>query len=242
MPKDINRIVTDAISNWFFTTSEAANSNLRRTGVSDDRIVFVGNTMIDSLLACLPKLRKAPLFDELNLRENEYFVTTLHRPANVDGAAGFARLLQAIATGTRALQVVFPVHPRTAKTLRGLVRVPSRIHLVDPQPYLEFIYLAWHAKAVITDSGGITEETTVLGVPCLTLRDSTERPETVEIGTNELGGTNPSALEPSLDRLFARRWKRGSIPDKWDGRASERIVAALALLLTADGDNDEISN
>ncbi len=231
MPEEINRMVTDAITNWFFTTSEVANANLRRTGVDDERIFFVGNTMIDTLLVNLPRLQKPAFFDELGLRAGEYFVVTLHRPANVDQGDAFARLLAAIGEGTRGLPVVFPVHPRTAKTLRDLNEVPASFHLVDPQPYLEFNYLVKHAKAVITDSGGITEETTVMGVPCLTLRDSTERPETVTTGTNELIGINPAALAPALDKLFAGQWKKGAIPEKWDGHTGERIVQVLEQLL-----------
>ena len=231
MPEEINRRVTDSITNWFFTTSEFANENLRRAGVDDASIFFVGNTMIDTLLANLPRLRKPDFFDEMALVPGEYFVTTLHRPANVDQEHGFARLLAAINEGTRGLPVIFPVHPRTAKTLRELNEVPPGFRLVDPQPYLEFNYLVQHSRAVITDSGGITEETTVMGVPCMTLRNSTERPETVTVGTNELIGTDPRALGPALDRLFAGQWKTGTIPDLWDGRTAERIVAELEVLL-----------
>jgi len=232
MPEEINRMVTDAITNWFFTTSEVANANLRRAGVDESQIFFVGNTMIDSLLVNLPRLRRPPFWDELSLQAGEYFVLTLHRPANVDKGDGFARLLAAISTGTRGLPVVFPVHPRTAKTLRELGEVPPNVRLVDPQPYLEFNYLVRSAKAVITDSGGITEETTVMGVPCLTLRDSTERPETVTIGTNELIGTDPAKLGPALGRLFAGEWKQGAIPEKWDGQTGPRIAVILERLLT----------
>ena len=230
MPEEINRLVTDAITHWFFTTSEFANANLRRAGVSDDCIFFVGNTMIDTLLANLDRLRPPPFWEDLRLQPGRYFVVTLHRPANVDEAAGFARLLDAIAEGTQGWPVIFPVHPRTAKTLRELADLPASLHLVEPQPYLEFNYLVRHAKAVITDSGGITEETTVLGVPCLTLRDTTERPETVTIGTNELIGTNPTNLAPALARLMAGQWKTGAIPELWDGHAAERIVEVLERL------------
>lgn len=233
MPEEINRMVTDAITNWFFTTSEVANDNLRRAGVENERIFFVGNTMIDTLLVNLPQLRPPGFFAEMGLRQGEYLVVTLHRPANVDQGDGFMRLLTAIAEGARGLPVVFPVHPRTAKTLHELGEIPAGFRLVAPQPYLEFNYLVKHAKAVITDSGGITEETTVMGVPCLTLRDSTERPETVTIGTNELIGTDPASLAPALERLFAGEWKRGGIPDRWDGRTSERIVAELERILAA---------
>ena len=231
MPEEINRMVTDAITNWFFTTSSVANDNLRRAGVSDDRIYFVGNTMIDTLLVNLDRLRPPAFWSELALERGGYFVVTLHRPANVDGLAGFARLLAAVAEATRGLPVIFPVHPRTAKTLGEVADVPSNILLVEPQPYLEFNYLVRNAKAVITDSGGITEETTVLGVPCITLRDSTERPETVTIGTNELLGTDPAKLKPALDRLFACKWKKGGIPELWDGKTGERIVAILERIL-----------
>jgi UDP-N-acetylglucosamine 2-epimerase (non-hydrolysing) len=157
----------------------------------------------------------------------------LHRPANVDGAGGFAKLLRAIGQGTRGMPVVFPVHPRSAKTLQSLEGLPVNLLFVDPQPYLEFNYLVKHSKAVITDSGGITEESTVMGIPCMTLRDNTERPETVTVGTNELLGTDPAALKPALDKLFAGEWKPGRIPELWDGKASDRIVKALEQLMSA---------
>lgn len=235
MPEEINRMVTDAITNWFFTTSEVANANLRTAGVGEERIFFVGNTMIDTLLGNMDRLRAPAFVEELGLEPGGYFVLTLHRPSNVDATGPFAALLAAIAEGTRGLPVVFPVHPRTARTLRELPDFPDSIHLVDPQPYLEFNWLVKHTKAVITDSGGITEETTVMGVPCMTLRDSTERPETVTIGTNELLGTDPAALQPALDRLFAGEWKKGGIPQLWDGQTAVRIVRELDRLLTAHG-------
>lgn len=231
MPEEINRIVTDAITNWFFTTSEAANENLARSGVPKDKMFFVGNTMIDTLLSNLDRLTPPGFWREFGLKTDEYFVTTLHRPANVDEEASLTGLLAALCEATRGLQVIFPVHPRTAKTLCAARQLPSNLRLVEPQPYLEFNYLVQNAKAVITDSGGITEETTVLGVPCLTLRDTTERPETINIGTNELIGTDPTRLKPALDRLFAGQWKRGGIPNKWDGRTGERIVVTLENIL-----------
>lgn len=231
MPEEINRMVTDSITNWFFTTSEVANDHLRRTGVGEERIFFVGNTMIDTLMANMDRLRAPSFVAESGLEAGGYFVTTLHRPANVDAADGFSRLLKAIGEGARGMPVVFPAHPRTHKTLRALPDFPSNIMLVEPQPYLEFNWLVKHARAVITDSGGITEETTVMGVPCMTLRDNTERPETITVGTNELIGTDPAKLTPAMDRLFAGQWKKGGIPEKWDGRTAERIVAALEELL-----------
>ncbi len=233
MPEEINRLVTDAITNWFFTTSAWAGENLERAGVAPERIFFVGNTMIDTLLTNMDRLRPPPFRDELGLKPGGYFVVTLHRPSNVDASAGFAQLLTAIAEGARGMPVVFPVHPRTAKTLEALPGIPGTIRFVEPQPYLEFNWLVKNAKAVITDSGGITEETTVMGVPCMTLRDTTERPETVTVGTNEILGTDPAALASALDRLFAGQWKKGGIPEKWDGRTGARIVAALEGLLPA---------
>ena len=231
MPEEINRMVTDAITNYFFTTSTFANDNLRRSGVTSDRIFFVGNTMIDTLLANMDRLRAPEFWGALGLAAGEYFVLTLHRPANVDDTGRLTAMLGAIAEGCRGLPVVFPVHPRTGGTLRDMPSLPPNIKVVEPQPYLEFNYLVKHAKAVITDSGGITEETTVMGVPCMTLRDSTERPETTTQGTNELIGTDPSKLAPALARLFAGDWKRGSIPDNWDGRTGERIAEILERLL-----------
>jgi len=210
MPEEINRMVTDAISDWFFTTSETANANLSRAGINDERIFFVGNTMIDTLLAYKDKLRPPAFWAEFNLVEGEYFVATLHRPANVASNGDLSRLLAALGTATRGLPVIFPVHPRTAKTLREVTDLPANLLLVDPQPYLEFNYLVSNAKAVITDSGGITEETTVLGIPCLTLRDTTERPETITIGTNlRVIKTNSMATVSSPDftsnRLIVRQ-------------------------------------
>ncbi len=230
MPEEINRVVTDSITNWFFTTSETANANLRKSGVTIDRIFFVGNTMIDTLLKHMPHFVPPLFWDQVGLQFEQYFVLTLHRPANVDGEQQLIALLQSISAGAEGFPVVFPVHPRTGKNLRQLgVQIPG-IHYVDPQGYLEFNYLVKHAKAVITDSGGITEETTVMGVPCLTLRDNTERPETVTIGTNELIGTDPANLAPALSRVMAGEWKKGGIPEMWDGNAAERIVSQLELL------------
>lgn len=230
MPEEINRMVTDAITNYFFTTSTFAGDNLRRAGVGDDRIFFVGNTMIDTLLANMDRLEPPPFWADMALEPGNYLLATLHRPANVDTVESLQMMLDAIARGGRGLPVILPVHPRTAKTLAS-ARVPSSIRIVEPQPYLAFVYLMKHARAVITDSGGVTEETTVMGVPCLTLRDTTERPETISVGTNVLVGTDPSRLQPFLDDLFAGRWKKGGIPEKWDGRTGERIVSHLRRIL-----------
>jgi UDP-N-acetylglucosamine 2-epimerase (non-hydrolysing) len=167
------------------------------------------------------------MWDRLGLQERAYLVATLHRPANVDALDNLANLVWAITNNASGLRTVFPVHPRTARSLEKLGDLPDNLVVVESLPYLEFNYLVGHARGVITDSGGITEEATVLGVPCMTLRDSTERPETVTMGTNVLVGTNPQALAPWLARLSAGQWKEGRIPPLWDGRAGERIVDAL---------------
>ncbi len=233
MPEEVNRIVTESITDWFFTTSVVANANLRQAGVGEDRIIFVCNTMIDTLLANMDRLEKPQFFDKLGLEPKGYFVTTLHLPANVDQGDGFSRMLAAIGHGARNLPVIFPAHPRTAKTLRVLGEVPANIHLVEPQPYLQFNWLVKNAFAVISDSGWITEETMVIGSPCLKLRDDTERPETLEIGTNMLIGCNPDALAPALDMLFDGRWKSGGISPLWDGQTAPRCVATLEQLLVS---------
>lgn len=227
MPEEINRIVTDSITDLFFTTSRSAGDNLKRSGVPDQKIHFVGNTMIDTLFKNMPGLKKPAFYDALQLQPQQYLAITLHRPANVDDPAHLKALVQAIIDGARGLPVIFPVHPRTASNLQKTGIQASNLHLVEPMSYLHFNYLVKHAKAVITDSGGITEETTVMGVPCITLRNSTERPETVSQGTNELIGTNPAALAPFMDKLFADQWKKGVIPELWDGKTGERIVKIL---------------
>jgi UDP-N-acetylglucosamine 2-epimerase (non-hydrolysing) len=227
MPEEINRLVTDAITNYFFTTSEVANENLLKSGVSNDKIYFVGNTMIDTLLTQQPNFKQPQIWDDLKLSNGRYLVMTLHRPANVDQEQVLGSILNEIIKNTEDLPLVFPVHPRTAKILENLGVSHERLHLIEPQGYLEFNYLVANSKAVITDSGGITEETTVLGIPCITLRDNTERPETITMGTNELIGTNPKNIAPALIKLFTGNWKKGEIPPLWDGKTSERIVDVL---------------
>jgi UDP-N-acetylglucosamine 2-epimerase (non-hydrolysing) len=227
MPEEINRIVTDAICDHFFTTSEVANDFLQRSGVSSEKIHFVGNTMIDTLYHNEHRLMQPPLWIDYNLKEKEFFLVTLHRPSNVDDASQLKSLLDAILKHTGRLPIIFPVHPRTKKTLDMIGFHDSRLLLSEPMSYLEFIHLVKNAKGVITDSGGITEETTVLHVPCITLRNSTERPETVTMGTNELVGTDPSNLEHYLKKLMKDEWKQGTIPPLWDGKASERIASII---------------
>lgn len=227
MPEEINRMVTDSITDYFFTTSEVANENLRKAGVDESRIIFVGNVMIDTLLANEHRFVKPAFYTEFGLAEKSYFVLTLHRPANVDQSEQLKELMNEIILGSKGLPILFPIHPRTAKIFRDLNIVSPNLHIVDPMGYLEFNYTVKHAKAVITDSGGITEETTVMGVPCITLRDNTERPETITMGTNELIGTNPRSIGPALQKLFAGDWKKGGIPPLWDGAAAKRIVEKI---------------
>jgi len=231
MPEEINRLATDAVTNYFFTTSEIANKNLRKSGVEDERIFYVGNTMIDTLLKHRPRFQKPDVWYDVGLEEGSYIVMTLHRPSNVDEEEALKGLMDELIANTRDLPLVFPVHPRTAKMLKKLGIGHERLHMIEPLGYLEFNYLVERSKAVVTDSGGITEETTVMGIPCMTLRNSTERPETISIGTNELLGINPEAIRPAMEKLFAGEWKKGGIPEKWDGKTSERIVGHLVDLL-----------
>ena len=263
MPEEINRMVTDSLADYMFTTSEIANKNLLMSGATlvnspspianyqlpalqeeqyafqriSQRVWYVGNVMIDTLLANRNRFRRPAVFDELQLTEGQYIMMTMHRPANVDEEVHLKALMEQIITNVHGLPIIFPIHPRTAKifynlwgnetTLRQLF---PNLHIVEPMGYLEFNYMVERAKAVVTDSGGITEETTVMGVPCITLRDNTERPETCTVGTNELIGTDPAAVKPALDLLFSGQWKKGAIPALWDGHTAERIVDILLAL------------
>ena len=293
MPEEINRMVTDSLADYMFTTSEVANKNLILQGASFEvkgerleakgtengeadiqaftpytlhstptetsrliasspynlpvleeeqyafkrnvqRVWFVGNVMIDTLLANRARFRRPAVYDELGLTEKNYVVMTMHRPANVDEEQHLKALMEQIITNVHGLPIIFPIHPRTAKIFYNLwgneeqlAKLFPNLHIVAPMGYLEFNYMVEHAKVVVTDSGGITEETTVMGVPCITLRDNTERPETCTIGTNRLIGTNPQAVKPALDVLFAGQWQLGAIPPLWDGHAAERIVEIL---------------
>ena len=280
MPEEINRMVTDSLADYMFTTSEVANKNLLLQGASLEvkgerlevkgeengeadihasrliassphnlpvldeeqyafkrnvqRVWWVGNVMIDTLLANRARFRRPAVYDELCLQEKNYVVMTMHRPANVDEEQHLKALMEQIITNVHGLPIIFPIHPRTAKIFYNLwgneeqlAQLFPNLHIVAPMGYLEFNYLVEHAKVVVTDSGGITEETTVMGVPCITLRDNTERPETCTIGTNRLIGTNPQAVKPALDALFAGEWQPGAIPPLWDGHTAERIVEIL---------------
>lgn len=230
MPEEINRIVTDSLTDYFFTTTLLAGENLLKAGINKEQIFFVGNVMIDTLLANQHRFEAPAFYKSMNLTRQNYLVMTLHRPANVDEGQKLKTLIHEIVINSNNLPIIFPIHPRTARIFTDLGIAYSNLHIVEPLGYLEFNYLVMHAKAVITDSGGITEETTVMGVPCITLRDNTERPETVEIGTNELIGTNPSAIKPILDQLWNGNWKKGKKPEFWDGKAAERIINHLLRL------------
>jgi len=227
MPEEINRMVTDAITDVFYTTSEVANENLRNLGHEEGKIRYVGNTMIDTLLKNMPRLKQPEVWNELKLANKGYFVMTLHRPANVDEEAKLKELIDEIVKGANDLPIVFPVHPRTAKMLKQIGIQADNLHMIGPLGYLEFNYLVKNAFAVVTDSGGITEETTVMKVPCMTLRDNTERPETITIGTNELVGTYPKNVAPYMKKLHAGEWKAGEIPHLWDGNTAKRMVEDL---------------
>jgi UDP-N-acetylglucosamine 2-epimerase (non-hydrolysing) len=234
MPEEINRLITDSITNYFFTTTQEAGNNLKKIGIADERIHWVGNTMIDTLLKHYTKFQKPEIWDQLNLSKNRYIVMTLHRPSNVDEEKKFKSLINEIIMNSQNLPLIFPVHPRTGKILDSLRLDHEHLHAINPLGYLEFNYLVKNAKAVITDSGGITEETTVMGIPCMTLRNNTERPETVKLGTNILLGTNPKAIKPAMEKLFSGKWKKGSIPEKWDGKTAERIVSILTKMKNLD--------
>lgn len=227
MPEEINRMVTDSLADMFFTTSEVANTNLRNLGAKQDHIYFVGNVMIDTLLANKSRFVCPEIYGKLQLQEKKYIMLTMHRPANVDEAGKLQKTMTEIVNNVHDFPIIFPIHPRTAKIFKDLGIESPNLHIVEPMGYLEFNYMVQHSLAVITDSGGITEETTVMGVPCITLRDNTERPETCTVGTNELIGTNPAAIKPTLDLLFSGQWKKGGIPELWDGHAAERIVDIL---------------
>lgn len=227
MPEEINRLVTDSITNYFFTTSKRANENLRNTGVGEERIFFVGNTMIDTLLKQRLNFKKPAIWNQLNLKSKSYIVMTLHRPANVDEGSRLEELLHEIVQHTQSLPLIFPVHPRTENILKSMGISHPRLHMIDPLSYLEFNYLIERAKAVITDSGGITEEASIMNVPCMTLRNNTERPETIDLGTNELLGTNPKAIKPAMEKLFSGKWKQSTEIPLWDGKTAKRIVHRL---------------
>jgi len=226
MPEEINRLLTDQLADLLFTPSEDGNHNLEREGIPAKKIHLVGNVMIDTLVRLLPQARPP---EGLEL-DDAYVLVTLHRPSNVDEPESLRRIFGALDRVAESVRVIFPIHPRTRKRMADLglaVRKPERLRILDPVGYLEFLALQQRAAVVITDSGGIQEETTYLGVPCLTLRENTERPITVDLGTNKLVGRDMDLLRTNIDQILAGQWKRGRVPPLWDGKASNRIVHVL---------------
>ena len=227
MPEEINRIVTDSITDYFFTTSISASENLLNNGMESSNVHFVGNVMIDTLYQNLDRISAPSFWDEFNLENENYIVLTLHRPSNVDEEKSLIDLLEGIDKMVGDKKIIFSIHPRT-KAILGETNINFKnIIFVEPQGYLNFMYLIKNSFAVITDSGGISEETTVLGIPCFTMRTTTERPETIEIGTNKLVGNSIENLKNSFEDFLKNGIKKSGIPDLWDGKASERIMAIL---------------
>ncbi len=230
MPEEINRVVVDQLADLLFTSSPEAEANLLREGIAAARIRFVGNVMIDSLLLALPLAERSPGLEQLGLRPGEYGLVTLHRPANVDDPATLGGIMQALVSVAHDLPLIFPVHPRTCRQLQQLnipADMQSRLRLLEPQGYLDFLQLTRNARLVLTDSGGLQEETTFLGVPCLTLRSNTERPITVELGTNTVVGTDPAAIVQHAQEVLQRPLAPRPYIPGWDGNAAQRIVEVL---------------
>jgi UDP-N-acetylglucosamine 2-epimerase (non-hydrolysing) len=227
MPEEINRIVTDSITDYFFTTSVSSSENLIKNGRELSNIHFVGNVMIDTLCQNLDRISSPPFWEEFGLDTGNYIILTLHRPSNVDEEKSLIDLLIGIDTMVDDKKVIFPIHPRTKSILGETNLNFKKIIFVEPQGYLNFMFLIKNSFAVITDSGGISEETTVLKIPCFTLRNTTERPETIEIGTNNLVGTSIEQLKSSFEYFLQNGIKKSGIPELWDGKSAERIITIL---------------
>jgi UDP-N-acetylglucosamine 2-epimerase (non-hydrolysing) len=234
MPEEINRLVTDALADLLFTHSSEANAHLEREGRPASAIRWVGNVMIDALDANLPRARQRWALEDLGLEDGGYALCTLHRPSNVDEPTSLARLMEILSDVAMALPVIFPVHPRTQARLEGAraegLELPERLRLIPPRGYLDFLQLMDGARLVLTDSGGVQEETTALGVPCLTLRENTERPVTCTVGSNVLCGRDRAKVRRELGRVLDGPRRIGRRPEKWDGHAAERIVEAWSAL------------
>ena len=232
MPEEINRLVTDALADDLFTSSTDAAPNLIREGVDPARIHFVGNVMIDSLIRHRPQATQSDVMNRLGVSRRSFTLVTLHRPSNVDEPAVFRGILEALGQLSAEKPVLFPVHPRSRKRMEefGLNVIPAAhpgLRIMDPLRYIDFLKLMDEAALLVTDSGGIQEETTYLGVPCVTVRQNTERPVTITEGTNELVGTDPERLVEAGTRALSGNWKQGKIPELWDGRTGERIANFL---------------
>ena len=233
MPEEINRILTDTIADYLFTTCQDANENLLREGIPAEKIYFVGNVMIDSLLEFRQKAQSSSILKNLKLEGEEYGLMTLHRPSNVDNRETLRDILRAVAKIQEELPIVFPIHPRSRKMLRDLnledeINRISGLRIIDPVGYIDFLHLMDHARLVLTDSGGIQEETTVLGIHCLTLRENTERPVTVREGTNRVVGSDPERIVREAKAVLGSKVVKLRRPKVWDGSAAERIVAVLS--------------
>jgi len=228
MPEEINRIITDHLSHWLFTTESSANDNLRGEGIADEHIYFVGNCMIDSLLRHLDIALKSAPWRQFGFEPGSYAVLTLHRPANVDDVEVLRHVIRIINQVSETIPILFPVHPRTRERLiRGRLDLAPTVKISEPLPYLPFLGLMARARLVLTDSGGIQEETTALQIPCLTLRPHTERPVTITDGTNRLVGTDSEQIRKGVSEIFNGSWVQGEQPPLWDGKASPRIVDIL---------------
>lgn len=228
MPEEVNRVLTDHVSDQLFTTEQSGNDNLRREGIPQERIHFVGNCMIDSLFSHLEKAVDRQPWTALNLREGEYALLTLHRPSNVDNYDTLVRLAGLINEVAASLPIVFPVHPRTRKQMTSMsLSFANGVILCEPLSYLSFLGLMARSRFVVTDSGGIQEETTALGIPCLTMRENTERPCTIILGTNRLISPTRDDLGSSVQQILSGDWPKGKMPPLWDGNASKRIVEAI---------------
>ena len=232
MPEEINRMVTDALADLLFVTEASGSQNLLKEGISSEKIYFVGNVMIDSLLRHLKGAKKSDIILQLNLDNQPYALLTLHRPSNVDNQETFDHILTALEHIVQKIPIIFPIHPRSRKMLEQFhfserIERMKNFKLIDPLGYLDFLHLMESAKFLLTDSGGIQEETTVLGIPCLTLRKNTERPVTVELGTNVIVGINTNKIVEESFRILSGQSKTGEIPPLWDGNAARRIVDAI---------------
>ncbi len=232
MPEEINRLATDAISDFLFVSEINGEINLKNEGVDPNKMHYVGNVMIDSLINFMEKAEQSTIMTEQNLNGDDFVLSTMHRPSNVDDKENFSKIMHAFEEISKDLTIIFPIHPRAEKNLEnfGLLQMAKsmkNLKLLPPLGYLDFIQLEKKAKFVITDSGGLQEETTFLGKPCLTVRENTERPITVQIGTNEIIGTDTELLITQSKKILNGQWKKGEIPKYWDGRTAERIVKIL---------------
>jgi len=232
MPEEINRIITDSISDHLFVTEQSGIDNLKNEGINSSKVSMVGHVMIDTLIHLMDKSKKSKIMEELNVDKHNFVLVTLHRPSNVDNEENFTKIAEALIEVQKSMPIIFPIHPRTEKNMAGY-KIKKEIDglenfiLLPPIGYLDFIKLQSNAKFIITDSGGIQEESTYMGIPCLTARETTERPITCTLGTNEIVGTNTQKIIDLSQQIISGNWKKGQIPPLWDGKSAERIVKIL---------------